>query len=306
MTIGLRQLRFAVLTADTRSFSRAALMLNVKQSTLSRRVMQLEDRLGVKLFERTTRGAEPTVNGRAFIEQARRILTDIDNLRTTARAVSYGEQGRLAVGYSSSLMAGHLRHAISDYLLRYPDVQFDGVEAGPENLISNLQSGTIDVAVAPAGLKESGIRSRPLWSERLMAVVLPSNRILESERTYWQDLRREIFVVPSGGLGPILGNLLAARLTEQGYRPNIIVQDTGLENVMAMVSVGRFVTIATEASQGVTWPDLIFREIYDQSGPARLEYALYWRENNENPALQRFFTLLGERYPALGQPQGQP
>jgi DNA-binding transcriptional LysR family regulator len=93
--IELRQLRYAVMTADTQSFSRAAAALNVKQSTLSRRVMQLEERLGVKLFERTTRGAEPTENGKVFIEQARRIVTDVDNLQTTARAVSYGEQGRL-------------------------------------------------------------------------------------------------------------------------------------------------------------------------------------------------------------------
>ena len=81
MSIEVRQLRYAVMTADTQSFSRAAATLNVKQSTLSRRILQLEERLGVKLFERTTRGAEPTENGKLFIEQARRIVTDVDNLR---------------------------------------------------------------------------------------------------------------------------------------------------------------------------------------------------------------------------------
>jgi DNA-binding transcriptional LysR family regulator len=64
-----------------------------------------------------------------------------------------------------------------------------------------------------------------------------------------------------------------------------------------MVAAKRYISIATEASQGVAWPDLEFREIYDPSGPARLEYALYWREDNENPALQRFFKLIEERYP---------
>jgi DNA-binding transcriptional LysR family regulator len=295
--IELRQLRYAVMTADTQSFSRAAAALNVKQSTLSRRVMQLEERLGVKLFERTTRGAEPTENGKVFIEQARRIVTDVDNLQTTARAVSYGEQGRLAVGYCSTLMAGNLRLAFSDYLTRFPDVQFDGVEAGSEKLLHCLQSRTIDVAIAPAGMAEPGVKTRALWSERLMVALTDHHRLLENERVYWQDLRREVFVVPSSGIGPILGNLLAARLTEQGYRPNIIVQDTSLESALSIVPVGRFITIATEASQGVTWPDLHFREIYDPSGPARLEFALYWRDDNDNPALKRFFKLIEERYP---------
>jgi DNA-binding transcriptional LysR family regulator len=295
--IEIRQLRYAVMTADTQSFSRAAATLNVKQSTLSRRVMQLEDRLGVKLFERTTRGAEPTANGRAFIEQARRIVTDVDNLKTTARAVSYGEQGRIAVGYCTSLMSGPLKHAFTDYLTRYPDVQFDGVEAGSEKLLHGLYANTIDVAFAPSGFDESGILSRPLWSERLMAVLLEDHRLVQNHRIYWQDLRREVFVVPSGGLGPILGNLLSARLTEQGYRPNIIYQETSLESVISMITAKRFISIATEASMCAAWTDLHFREIYDFVGPARLEYALYWREDNVNPALKRFFKLIEERYP---------
>lgn len=298
MTIEVRQLRYAVLTADMSSLSRAASALNMRQATLSQRVTQLEDKLGIKLFTRSTRGAEPTEMGRVFIESARRIITDIDNLQTTARAVSYGEQGRLAVGYSSSLMAGNLKQTFSDYLTRFPDVQFDGVEAGPEKLLHRLQSRTIDVAVAPTGMEESGVVSRRVWSDRLLVTLLDGHRLLENERIYWTDLRREVFVVPGSGIGPIVANLLAARLTEQGYRPNIIVQDTSLESVLSIVSVGRFITIATEASQGVTWPGLNFREIHDQGGTARLEFSVYWREDNENPALQRFFTLINERYPA--------
>lgn len=260
--------------------------------------MQLEDGLGVKLFERTTRGAEPTSNGRIFIEQARRIVTDVDNLQTTARAVSYGEQGRLAVGYGLTLIAGNLRLAFSDYLARYPDVQFDGVEAGPEKLLNFLGSRTIDAAIVPAGINEPGVSARPLWCERLMVALTGDHKLLDKERIYWHDLRREVFVVPSSGIGPILGNLLSARLTEQGYRPNIIIQDTSLESALSIVPVGRFLTIATEASLGVTWPDIEFREIYDISGPARLEYALYWLSENENPALKRFFKLIEERYPS--------
>lgn len=297
MGIEIRQLRYAVMTADTQSFSRAAAALNVKQSTLSRRVMQLEHRLGVKLFERTTRGAEPTENGRVFIEQARRIITDVDNLQTTARNVSYGLQGRIAVGYCSPLLSGNLKLAFTDYLTRFPDVQFDGIEAGPEKLLHGLHSRTVDVAVAPIGLVEVGLKSRRLWSERLFAVLHADNALAERDRIYWQDLRREVFVVPSSGVGPILGNLISARLTEHGFRPNIIFQDTSLESVLSMVSAKRFSTIATEASQGIAWPELQFCEINDSVGPARLEYALYWRDDNDNPALQRFFRLIEERYP---------
>ncbi len=298
MTIEIRQLRYALMSADLRSFSGAASRLNVKQATLSRSVLQLEYRLGIKLFERTTRGAEPTEAGKVFLESARRIITDLDNLQTTARAVSYGEQGRFAVGYCSSLMAGHLKAAFSDYLTRFPDVQFDGVEGDPDKLCSDLRAGTIDVAIAPLGSEEQGIGSRPVWSERLVAALYPEHPLLEASRIYWGDLRHEIFVVPRQGIGQMIRNLIAARLTGQGYRPNIITQETSLESVLSMVPVGRFITIATEASMGVAWPELQFRDIYDNGGTARIDFALYWREDNENPALQRFFTMINERYPA--------
>lgn len=297
MSIELRQLRYAVLTADSQSFARAAARLNMKQSTLSRRVKDMEIRLGIKLFERTTRGAEVTENGRVFIEQARRIVTDVDNLQTTARNVSYGLQGRLAVGYCSSLMSGNLKLAFSDYLSRFPEVQFDGIEGGPEKIIHGLRSQTIDVGIAPIGLAEEGLLSKSLWSERLFAVLLEGSELLSKERIYWQDLRREVFVVSNNGIGPILGNLLSARLTEQGFRPAVIYQDTSQESVLSMIAAKRFISIATEASQGVPWQDLQFREIYDANGPARLEYALYWREDNANPALKHFFKLIEERYP---------
>lgn len=295
--IELRQLRYAVATADAQSFTRAAAALNVKQITLSRRVHQLEEQLGIKLFERSTRGAEITENGRPFIEQARRIVTDVDNLQITARNVSYGLRGRIAVGYCSPIMAGNLRLAISDYLTKFQDVQFDGIEAGLEKLFQGLHSQVVDVAVAPIGLDEDGIASHRIWSERLYAVLPVDHALAEKEQIYWQDLRREVFVVPAGGLGPVFGNLIAARLTEQGKRPNIILQDTSLESVLSMVVAKRYISIATEASQGVAWTDLRFHEIHDPTGPARLEYALYWRKSNDNPALQRFFKLIEERYP---------
>jgi DNA-binding transcriptional LysR family regulator len=297
MSFELRQLRFAVLTADSQSFARAAASLNMKQSTLSRKVKDLEIRLGVKLFERTTRGAEVTENGKVFIEQARRIVTDVENLQTTARNVSYGLQGRLSVGYSTSLMSGNLKLAFSDYLAKFPEVQFDGIEGSPEKIIHGLQSQTMDVGVAPVGLCEEGLLSRPLWSERLFVALLEDNELLSKVKIYWQDLRREVFVVSGNGIGPILGNLISARLTEQGFRPAVIYQDTSQESVLSMIAAKRFISIVTEASQGVPWQDLYFREIHDPTGPARLEYALYWREDNDNPALKRFFKLIEERYP---------
>jgi DNA-binding transcriptional LysR family regulator len=295
--IEVQQLRCAVLAADTQSFSRAAQKLNVKQSTLSRRIAGLEHLLGIQLFERSTRGAMPTEHGKAFLTTASRIITDIDNLVTTARAVSYGEEGRIAVGFSASLMTGNMRATIAEFLARNPKVQFDGIEATPNKLNNDLEARIIDVALVPSDLRAIGVARRSAWSERLLVALQKNHPLLEAETIHWSDLRREVFVLPRQGVGLTLHDILRRRLGDQGYRADIIVQDTSLESVISTVAFGRYITVVTEASLGVQWLDIEFREIVDQGAPARLDYALYWREDNRNPALKRFFKLINERYP---------
>jgi DNA-binding transcriptional LysR family regulator len=97
----------------------------------------------------------------------------------------------------------------------------------------------------------------------------------------------------------VVSELLAAKLAAHGHRAKIIAQDTSIESVISTVTIGRYITIATEASTGVNWPDLKFLEIADNGGPARLEFALYWRPDNQNPALAKFLKMLQERYPAI-------
>ena len=299
MSIEIRHLRAAVVTAETQSFSRAAKVLHVKQSALSRRVQALEQMLGVRLFQRTKRGTFATENGKAFLTVAERILTDIDNLLTTAKNVSYGDEGRLAIGFSSSLMTGNLRLAIGDYISRYPDVQFDGIEGGTEKLFSGLQARIVDAAITPALTADSGIIKRNLWTERLMIAVPQEHILTASDAVHWTDLRNEVFVLPTDSIGPVIAQTLSAKLGAHGHRAKIIAQDTSIESVISTVTIGRYLTIVTEASTGVHWPGLKFLEIADQGGAARLDFALYWRSDNDNPALKKFLKMLQERYPVL-------
>jgi DNA-binding transcriptional LysR family regulator len=97
----------------------------------------------------------------------------------------------------------------------------------------------------------------------------------------------------------VIANVLTSKLGAHGYRPHIILQDTSIESVISTVTIGCYITLTTEASSGVVWPGLRFLEIADNGGAARLDFALYWRRDNENPALKKFLKMLHERYPVL-------
>jgi DNA-binding transcriptional LysR family regulator len=300
MSIEIRQLRCAVMTAEMLSFTRAANKLGIKQSTLSKRVLDLERRLGITLFERSTRGAVPTKAAAEFLARAKRVVSEIDDLQLTACAVRCGESGKLVVGFATSLSTGNLRRIISDFLARVPEVEFKAIETSSAQLRQGLERQEIDVVIVAANIGGDGISRRPLWGERIMVAMRDDHSLAKSERIYWTDLRQEVFVLPSQFPGPDMADLLIARLAEPGRRPHIIEQDVSMENILSMASLGKFVTLTSETALGISRPGVIIQDIHDLTGQTRVDVAAYWREDNDNPALRRFFGLIQELYPASG------
>ena len=101
--VAFQHLRYAVISAEYGSFRRAAEALLMRQSTLSRRIRQLEESIGVTVFERSSGGVCATTAGQNFLRTARSILEQTDALVTSAHYDGRGEAGRLAVGFYTSL-----------------------------------------------------------------------------------------------------------------------------------------------------------------------------------------------------------
>lgn len=308
MPLEVKQLRYAVLAADTRSFARAASMVRIKQATLSRRIADLEQRLGVKLFERTTRGAVPTPAGDAFVDAARRILNEIDALHASVRALGTGEAGDLTIGFCTPLASGNLRFAFVEFMRRYPNVYLHGVERDRCRLFHDLQAGIIDLAVITGEIPDSRLQRRALWSEKIMVALPQGHPMATAERIFWSDLRDETFILTTQDPGPDLADLLRARLAQPGRSIRVLMQDVSRENVLNMVSAAGFLTLVPEASLGAVHGDVVLREIRDLIGQSHIDYDAYWRADNESPALRRFLKLLSDRFPAahsgqLGAPE---
>jgi hypothetical protein len=99
LAVDLQHLRYAVAAVEHGSFRRAAEVLQLRQSTLSRCVRQLEQLVGMELFERSSGGVRATEAGRNFLRVARSILEEVDSLVTMAHRTGRGEAGRLTVGF---------------------------------------------------------------------------------------------------------------------------------------------------------------------------------------------------------------
>jgi DNA-binding transcriptional LysR family regulator len=296
--VDLVHLRYAVAAADHGSFRRAAEALLIGQSKLSRYVRQLEGRIGIIVFERSSGGARATEAGLDFLRMARSILEQMDTLVTTARAAGRGEAGRLAIGFYTSLSAGNLRAILIDYAQRFPQIEFGMIEGSRTRLTTALRNGAIDVAIVTGETPLLNSKAKSLWSERVVVALPEVHQLADGETISWTDLKGETLLISRHDPGAEIQELLLTKLTSPGDRPRVICHDASWGNIKALVGAGFGVSLVTESDMGASPSGLIYRELRDGTGPSRVGYSAHWRADNDNPVLSSFLKILGERYPS--------
>jgi DNA-binding transcriptional LysR family regulator len=296
MPFDLRQLRYIIAASDHRSFYGAARALDVEQSTLSRSIIRLERVLGVPLFDRTRAGVTPTAAGLLFIRSARPMLASAEQMVTNMRAAGQGRVGSLIVGHNSAVSAGNLRATILAWQRRNPDVNFQSVEKDRGMLLAGLDAGEIDIAILLGDAGRNGYRREPFWSERILVAVPAAHALADREITHWTDLRAERFVLTEGDPGPDIRDMLLGRLSRSGTSPDILLSPTSRETVLSLLGAGCRLSVVCEGSTGVQYPDLVYRPIHGEQGPALTCYSGYWRDDNSNPPLKRFLSFIRDRY----------
>ncbi|MER8421087.1 LysR substrate-binding domain-containing protein [Mesorhizobium sp. M1329] len=299
MAIELRHLRYAVAAAQYGSFRRAAEALGVKQSSLSRRIRQMEDRLGVAVFERSSSGVRLTTAGTEILRTSQHLVDGLDHMMASAKAAGRGESGRLAIGFYTSLSAGNLRASLMEYARRFPEVEIRTIEGARASLFVGLEHSTLDIAFVTGdpAVRDGGAMA--LWGERIMVALPESHPLTANEVVYWTDLRSETLLLSQRDPGPELRDILLAKLASPGVQPKIVSEDVSREGIMSLVSAGFGVSPICESGIGANYAGVVYRDVQDGNGLSWISYAAYWQRNNDNPALAHFLTLLEERYPSL-------
>jgi DNA-binding transcriptional LysR family regulator len=155
----LLALRTFVRIAEAGSFGRAADHLNIPRSTASKLIQDLEQMLGTRLIQRTTRQATVTPEGAAYYERALRLLADLDEMDGEARRTRVQPRGRLRVDIGSSLANLALIPALPAFQARYPDID---LRLGVSDRNADMVGEGIDVAIRGGELADSSLIARKL------------------------------------------------------------------------------------------------------------------------------------------------
>lgn len=251
----IRQLRYFVNAAKTLSFTEAANLSHVAQSTLSQQVKQLEDELGVPLFHRVGRRVELTAEGSLFLHDASRLLDDERQALQRLADLNRLEGGTVTVGIASGLgLSALLTDALTEYNKLYPHVEIRIRQLAGPQLTGRLRNHDIDIALTFSPDEEKDLSMHPLFATRLCAVVGEHHALSGRGTVSLRQMAMQPLVLPGPELSVRQKLDSMARRLSLDLHPAVEVDD--IPHIIYMVRLGHWTTILPDASvmavRGVT------------------------------------------------------
>nr|WP_311529504.1 LysR substrate-binding domain-containing protein [uncultured Ralstonia sp.] len=207
----LRNLQMLLSLADTGNMSQSAAFLNTTQPGLSKWLKDLEEDIGLPLFERQARGLRPTLYGEALIEHARRIEAQLDVARDDLQAMRDGGSGLVVVGTSGASAADTVPLAVLQLMRRLPKAQVRLVETTMDRLMAQLARSELDIVVGRSApeLQDAQVRTESLYMEPIHFVARPRHPLALGSDVTWDALQHYRWVIWPRGT-PIRNALEAA------------------------------------------------------------------------------------------------
>lgn len=296
--LDLRHLRVAVAAAEQGSFRQTAEQLGIQQSTVSRSVREFEHLLGVKIFERSSGGIVPTQIGKRILRSIEAVLEELEGIVGVGGSDCGTQVHRLAVGFYTSLSAGNLRATLLEFRGKRPEVCLVAVEKSRLRLARMLRSGSLDIVVAAEHACLLDCKSLPIWSERVLAALPRDHNLADRDVLYWTDLKDQTVLLSRCDPSPELETILRSKLGLPVDRLRIEKHNVSRGELKALVSMRMGIGLILESDLSTHPSAPLYRELRDGTGPSRIDFAAFWRSDNENPALAAFVKLLHERYPS--------
>jgi len=292
----LRHLRYFMAVAEEKHVTRAAERLGMQQPPLSQQIRALERELDVQLFRRLPRGVEPTAAGLAFLSDARAIVAQIDRAVATAKRTARGEQGRIAVGFTSSAPFNpFVPRVIRAYREAFPLVALMLEEGGTTELIEALRHERIDAAFVRTPLADrAGLVVQSLLEEP-MVLALPRGHALARKKSASKALSLtalagETFVIYRRPSGPGLHDAIVSACNAAGFSPRIGQEAPRIGSTLNLVAAGLGISLVPESLQLMRMDGVAFRRL---AGAVQPKAPLYIaaRRNEASAAVRKFLEF---------------
>src|SRR4051794_11658297 len=290
LDLDTRLLRAFVTVAEELSFTRAAARLFIAQQALSSQVQQLETRLGVRLFERTTRKVGLTEAGETLLPNAIATLAALDAGVSRLQAAVRAQRATLRVGLSGTSMVPFVTETMRLFRERYPGVALEVSNTGLDRPAGGLKEGTVDVAFVRPPFLDEGLSMVTVLTEERYAVLRKDHPLAAREEVRPDDLVHEpwIWVEGADPRARAFWSLADFR-GDKPLRPGTRINS--FEEAFGAVAAGLAITCQAESAiraVGAGFPELRFVPL---RGAPPAQVAVAWRTAHETGLAREFVRL---------------
>jgi DNA-binding transcriptional LysR family regulator len=290
----LRHLRCFVILAEELHFTRAAERLHIEQPPLSRAIKELEDELGVLLFDRNRRGTALTPEGVVFLQDVRRMFTVLEQARENVRAVAAGLRGCLRIAISDGVFDVRLSAFLARCRQEDPEIEIRLSEIPLAEQLRGLRSGDFTLGFAHTAEVGDGVATEPIWQDPLVVAVPALHPLLAHKEVPLHELALYPMVLGDPQMCEGYARELSRLLRSLDREPDVVDHVSSMEMMLTLVGAGYGIgfTTATRVAS-CRRSDVVIRSLAADSAVLT---AYLLRPSNGIPSvpLERFITRLRE------------
>jgi DNA-binding transcriptional LysR family regulator len=298
----LRHLHYFITVAEELHFSRAAQRLHISQPPLSQQIRDLEEELGVKLFERTKRQVHLTEAGKVLLERSYLVLAQLEQAIEATQQIGRGEVGRLAVGFVDSAMYTLLPDILRGFREQFPAVELRLHELTTAQQIQALYDKQIDVGIVRSAISEPGLGAECLLPESLVLALPEQHPLCTQTQVSLSSLADEFFILFPAKLGPLFYEQIIHSCQQAGFRPKVAQEAVQMQTIVGLVAAGLGIAIVPASLQNFHRSGVIYRPLQEQISNTGLY--LTWRQHDSSPVIRAFLSLA--RKTTQGESTRQP
>ena len=289
----LRHLRYFIAVAEEMNFSRAAKKLNIAQPPMSQQIQALERELNVQLFNRRRRPIELTVAGQFFLQEARKMLLQLDHSTHAVQQIGKGEKGTLTVGFTSSVANSILPNISRSFQAQFPEVEVIWRELPTQPQLQELRNRQLNVGFfhLPEDLTDHTEIDIHVVLQESLVVVLPNNHLLAAEsQIKLASLAKEKLVLPNKYYALGLSEQIYALFYKANIVPNVVQDATLMLTILGLVAGGIGISILPENARNLRRKGVVYRPLADVETSVNL--AAFWHRNDDSPCLTNFLKIV--------------
>lgn len=284
-----------VAVADSLHFGRAASRLHMTQPPLTQAIATLEERLGVRLFDRTKRSVQLTDAGKSLLPQARELLARAMNLSAHARATAQGEAGRLRLAFVSTVAYQLLPQWIQAFRMAYPRIELDLVELTGDAQLQSLEQGDIDAGfmLHSVGLEPPGVHHLRVIREPLLLALPQQHELaITPKLALGRALDLPLVIFPRRTL-PSVHDAVFAMYHAAGRTPHVAQEAVQMLTLVNLVAAGLGVAWVPETVRQLQRAGITYRPISGKQAEQvpKVDTSLVWL-STDSPTLNRFLAFV--------------